>query len=270
MAIWPGIVERTMTAADPAQAMCSLNAVDADDDACAICFEEGPFVSLPCNCRIQYCSGCWDRALATSVSVRGIPQCPSCRTGIHIEFNQKAERLDFSTARDEAMTRADWRICLYGKTKPVQIKLLQDLREGCAPQCLCGANLELLSGRERIIRLLEDTDPDWKTRVMEPEQCISTLSTSSLVTCDLCDENATTTGMVWTCSNGPRTVLHPAAYDICEACFNRHSSKVSDNSGAATGGSSTAGSRSGGIALEATRRMGERLKRLNPFGRQRS
>jgi len=289
-----------------------MTPLDADDDAlCAICFEEGPFVSLPCACRIDYCSACWDRALATSVSVRGHPQCPSCRTGFHIEYNQEAQRLEFSK-EDEAMTRADWRACLYGKTKPLQKKLLKDFgaavkhasmfaeevpdekvpermvpeecnlyskqaqdeswscskhREGCEPLCLCGAVLERLSGRDRILRLLQDTDPDWRSRVMDPEKCISTLVSSSLVTCDLCDENAMTTGFVWTCSNGPRTVMHPAAYDICESCFTCHSgcSEVSDSDD--TSASATS-SQSGGSADDTGRRgaptsdMQKRLKRL--------
>lgn len=228
---------------------------DSDDDAtCAICFEIQPPVKLPCQCRIHYCASCWDRALATSVTVRGRAQCPSCRTGFHIEFNQEAACLEYSK-EEMGMTVSDWRSCLYGKARPVQIRLLKDFgsilktasasnmtsevspaapsleknqvslsaREdssiSCKPFCICGGVLENIDSRARVIRLLEETEPGWRTRVVEAEQCIESLISSSLITCDLCDESAIRSGAVWTCKKGPHTLLHPSAYDVCESCF---------------------------------------------------
>jgi len=236
-----------------------------EDSVCAICFEHRPFVNLPCACRINYCATCWDRALATSVTVRGRAQCPSCRSGFRIDFNQDAACLVFSKEEKTTMTVADWRSRLYGKARPVQIRLLKDFGTGvkaasssaeasdgavevtplrksriislgeeppalsssqppappssCEPLCVCGAVLENIDSRTRIIRMLEDTEPGWRSRVLEAERLIDSLASSALITCDLCEDIATRSGGVWTCKNGPHTVLHPAAYDVCESCF---------------------------------------------------
>lgn len=224
-----------------------------EESICAICFEHRPFVNLPCACKINYCANCWDRALATSVTVRGRAQCPSCRSGFQIDFNQDAACLVFSK-EERSMSIADWRSRLYLKARPVQIRLLKDFGTGtksaaqapaCLPHgnkksdtllalanqdsssvfeplCVCGAVLENIDSRTRIIRMLEDTEPGWRRRVAESDRLLDSLASSSLITCDLCDDIATRTGGVWTCKNGPHTVLHPAAYDVCEKCFSLH------------------------------------------------
>jgi hypothetical protein len=68
--------------------------------------------------------------------------------------------------------------------------------------------------------MLDDTTPGWKQRVPDPERLLQSLISS--ITCDLCNEISTRTGYGWTCKSGPHTVLHPAAYDICESCFEKH------------------------------------------------
>jgi len=218
-------------------------------ERCAICFEhERPFVSLPCSCHVNYCAGCWDRALATSVTVRGQAQCPSCRTFFTVDFEPEAGGLVFSPDLDGSAS-VDWKARVYGKAKPVQIKLLQDYSVSVArcttsptrtsgttasadaearaaatnspgPLCVCGKQLEHLSSRGRILRMLQDTDSDWRNRVSEA--IIQRLLVSSVITCDLCGQVATRSGGVWTCKAGPHTILHPAAYDVCEQCFTRY------------------------------------------------
>jgi len=224
-----------------------------NEECCAICFEHRAFISLPCSCRVNYCTSCWDRALATSITVRGRAQCPTCRSDFCVDFNPEAGGLVFSQDTDGTAAR-DWRSRLYGKAKPVQIQMLRDFgasmaggakgysgntltvagagvcqeakvaerRTGRLPLCVCGGELERVSSRVRIFRLLEATDPSWRSRISNHEALISRLLASALVTCDLCQEVATRTGHVWTCKNGQQTVLHPAAFDVCETCFALH------------------------------------------------
>mmetsp|Transcript_89253 Transcript_89253/g.266225 ORF Transcript_89253/g.266225 Transcript_89253/m.266225 type:complete len:332 (-) Transcript_89253:118-1113(-) len=232
------------------------------EDCCAICFEQRPFISLPCACQVNYCAVCWDRALASSVTVRGRAQCPSCRTAFRIDFDPEMGGLVFMKDMDGTAAAGGWKSRLYGKARPVQINLLKsfgtslvsrtagdpssdDATEcdgepppaGAGPQsysrrpetgacdlpvCVCGAHLERVSSRDRILRMLEDTDASWRTRVPEVNSLINRLFASSLVTCDICNQNATRSGALWTCKNGTRTVLHPASYDVCESCFVRY------------------------------------------------
>lgn len=207
-----------------------------EDTVCAICFESRQFVTLPCACTIKYCGPCWDRALAASVTVRGRAQCPSCRMALRVDYNADAESLVFSKETERA-TLAQWRQRLYKKARPVQIRLLQDygaqrrhLRGApCEPVCVCGDVMEKIDGNSRVVRMLEDTEPGWRSRVHHDERLIHKLAMSSLITCDLCDEVAMRTGYVWTCRNGPHTVLHPAAYDVCEKCFNQYSGQMEED-----------------------------------------
>lgn len=246
---------------EPSEDGCVEDLEDSDA-ICAICFEHGTFVSLPCNCKINYCSQCWDRALAASVTTRGRAQCPSCRSAFKVDFNAESGNLVFSTDHEGTLA-SDWRSQLYGKVKGVQIKLLRCYGEAMvsstkaasavaavpcrgdrtdasptscsgqrsspstdafvAPSCVCGAPLEHISSRLRIVRMLEDTESGWRSRVQHADDFVDRLLNSSLVTCDLCDSVAISSGAVWTCKNGPHTVMHPAAYDVCEHCFERYS-----------------------------------------------
>lgn len=252
---------------------------DKNDETCAICFENRPFEALPCACRVKYCHSCWDRALAVSISVRGRAACPSCRQPLKVDFDPNAGRLIFSKDVD-GKGATDWRPRLYGKARPVQIRLLrkygvamlqsrasegptntsivatptsqktkiaklmaemqssadvkqkpdaatksgEDGKYKCVlPECVCGAFFEHVSQRARIIRMLDDTDSGWRSRVSGPiDAWFDRLLASALVSCDLCDEDITRSSAVWTCTNGPHTVLHPAAYDVCEKCFEKY------------------------------------------------
>jgi len=207
---------------------------EAEAEECAICFEPGTFVDLPCSCVIKYCTACWDRALATSVTVRGRAQCPSCRAAFKVDFDTDSASLVFS--KDPLGTAAcDWRSQLYEKVRHVQIRLLRGFgastesqspscgRCSLQPHCVCGAELEHISSRSRILRLLEDMDPGWRARIGSADEMVERLLDSSLVTCDLCDKVAIRSKGLWTCKNGPHTVMHPAAYDVCESCFEKYS-----------------------------------------------
>lgn len=226
------------------------------EECCAICFEHRPPIDLPCACQVNYCAACWDRALASSVTSRGHAQCPSCRSAFRVDFDAHTGGLVFSVDSDGTPS-GEWRTRLYSKVKPVQIQLLRDYGStamtanqalpstpsvaACGgssyngtecrraagtthdlPLCVCGAQLERVSSRSRILRMLEDTDSNWRSRVPQAENLVERLLSGALVTCDLCDEVATNSGCVWTCKNGPHTVLHPAAYDVCESCFARY------------------------------------------------
>lgn len=228
-----------------------------DDDICAICFEHRPFLKLPCSCNINYCGPCWDHALATSISTRGRAQCPSCRKGFDIDFDEDTASVVFSN-REKGEGIAYFQKHVYREqAKPFQCRLLtrfgslvkknaglrkvsevsrEVLRNemlpaqeaepclpGCVsePYCVCGGLLENIDTHTRIIRFLDDTRPDWRSQG-NLEQQVESLSAHGVITCDLCDGIATITGNVWTCSRGRRTVLHPASVDICELCFSQH------------------------------------------------
>lgn len=198
----------------------------SEDQCCAICFEpETTFVDVPCKCTLNYCATCWDRALTASVATRGRAQCPSCRMAFRVDYDPEVRSLVLSKEVSRAVL-ADWRTRLYDKAKPTQIKLLQDYGQAnygeasCdQPLCICGSSWERIDRRERIIRLLKDTEPGWRSWTAEEERRVETLALGSLVTCDLCTEPAMRSGFLWTCKKGPHTLLHPAAYDVCDECF---------------------------------------------------
>mmetsp|Transcript_12331 Transcript_12331/g.33787 ORF Transcript_12331/g.33787 Transcript_12331/m.33787 type:complete len:322 (-) Transcript_12331:50-1015(-) len=242
-----------------------------EGECCAICFQERPFVALPCACRVNYCAECWDRALATSVSVRGRAQCPSCRATLRVDFNPDRGGLVFSKDSD-ATASSKWRHQLYAKTRPMQVGLLRSFGEllasrttgeassgsadgstsadsadesrsssapsaeaeecasaegvgqglGKLPRCVCGSHLEHVSSKDRIIRMLEEVDTSWRSRI----ETIDIDAFSSLVTCDICERVATRSGSLWTCTRGTHTVLHPASYDVCERCFAQHAGQA--------------------------------------------
>lgn len=196
-------------------------------EACAICFEVHPTVPLPCSCRVAYCAACWDRSLANSVLQCGVAQCPTCRCSFRVDFDE--DRGLVLHPAMEGTSKHEWRTQLYNKARPAQIGLLKSYGATPAPkeaqpQCVCGAPLERIADRDRIVRMLEDTDAEWRSKLSEDsEVLVNRLLSRTLVTCDLCEEDATRSGFVWTCRNGPYMVLHPAAYDICERCFAEHS-----------------------------------------------
>jgi len=205
-----------------------------ETEACAICFEVQPTVPLPCSCRVAYCARCWDRSLANSVLQCGVAQCPTCRCSFRVDFDE--DRGLVLHPATEGTSKHEWRTQLYNKARPAQIGLLKNYgatpsAKESQPQCVCGAPLERIAARDRIVRMLEDTDAEWRSKLSgDPEELVSRLLSRTLVTCDLCEEDATRSGFVWTCRNGPYMVLHPAAYDICERCFAEHSGQPSQPS----------------------------------------
>lgn len=89
------------------------------------------------------------------------------------------------------------------------------------PSCICGGVLEHIDLLTRRMRFLDGKQPGWRSRV-DSEQRLAHATTSVQFTCDLCGDVATRTGALWTCTKGPETLVHPAGFDICEACFSRH------------------------------------------------
>lgn len=217
-----------------------------EEQTCAICFESQSFIALPCACNVQYCATCWDRCLANSAMVRGQPSCPSCRQSFTVDYNEATGGLVFSVASESAARAGEWRRNLCNNVRPVQIQFLRDHGTSISrasppagqqahpgsgqlasssdllPRCVCGAHLELSCRRGRILRMLDDTDPDWRTRGGGTEGRLRRLLPNALITCDLCEGIAMPPSAVWTCSNGPHTVLHPEGNDICEQCFERY------------------------------------------------
>jgi len=228
------------------QAGEACQADQEEEQTCAICFESRSFIKLPCACKMHYCSTCWDRCLANSANVRGQPSCPSCRQSFTVDYNEATGGLIFSMASESATRAGDWRRNLSNKLRKVQIQCLRDhgtsmsrtsppagqQAHPCSgqlasssdllPRCVCGAHMELSCRRGRILRMLDDTDPDWRTRGGGTEGRLRRLLPNALITCDLCEGIAMPPSAVWTCSNGPHTVLHPEGNDICEQCFERH------------------------------------------------
>lgn len=236
-----------------------------EEDCCAICFEQRPFISLPCACRMNYCAGCWDRSLAVSVTVRGRAQCPSCRSAFRVDFDPATGGVVFTIDAEGTGTEAvDWRSRMYVKARPVQVQLLrqygaamggsscrgvhQQEHGGSAgstalaavpppsPLCVCGAELQRVSSEVRMEQVLDDALPGWRRGAADNAAVVQHLMDTAEVTCDLCDGVATRTGHVWTCKIGSHALLHPAAYDICERCFQRHAG-LAPHQGMPTSGS---------------------------------
>jgi len=221
------------------KAACS----DQLEETCAICFEPGSFITVPCACKVNYCATCWDRALTSSAKARGHPSCPSCRQPLKVDYNTTAGSMIVSTTSESTAQAHDWRRSLCIKVRLVQIQLLrghgtsiqtvslasrqahsfsvqQATGSDCQPRCVCGGHLELSCRRGRLLRMLDDTEPDWRAQGGDTEGALRRLFETALVTCDLCEAEAPSG--VWTCSNGPHTVLHPEGNDVCERCFQRY------------------------------------------------
>lgn len=202
---------------------------------CSICFEplvsRGGAITLPCDCKTDYCSLCWDRALAASMSACGQALCPSCRCGLQVDFNPDHGCLRFVRKPAGEHAPDDWRRRLYEQAKPRQIRLLKEYGEQkandalaasldsseAAPRCVCGSRLNCSSVRERVLAFLAEENPAQHSQAL-----IEQLMLRPPIVCDICDQPVLPQQQVWTCENGRRTVLHAVAYDVCERCFSFH------------------------------------------------
>ncbi|CAE8643155.1 unnamed protein product, partial [Polarella glacialis] len=85
------------------------------------------------------------------------------------------------------------------------------------PRCVCGSRLACTSVRERVMSFIAEETP-----VPLSNSLLERLMLRPPIMCDLCSQQVSPAGNVWTCENGRRTVLHSVAYDVCEACFAYH------------------------------------------------
>lgn len=64
---------------------------------CVICFEStSQWAALPCACNVEYCTRCWDRALAESFNACDKSRCPTCRGTVRVDFDAEQGCLLFS------------------------------------------------------------------------------------------------------------------------------------------------------------------------------
>lgn len=85
------------------------------------------------------------------------------------------------------------------------------------PQCVCGSSLRRVSVQERVWAFFNE-----EVLGAPPPHVVDRLLASPPIFCDICERRLGACQRVWTCENGRRTVLHAAAYDVCEACFELH------------------------------------------------
>eukprot|EP00404_Azadinium_spinosum_P050581 CAMPEP_0180752216 /NCGR_PEP_ID=MMETSP1038_2-20121128/32031_1 /TAXON_ID=632150 /ORGANISM="Azadinium spinosum, Strain 3D9" /LENGTH=229 /DNA_ID=CAMNT_0022786021 /DNA_START=166 /DNA_END=851 /DNA_ORIENTATION=- len=199
------------------------------------------------------------------MSACGRAVCPTCRSPMRVDFDTEKERLLFTRSPvaelGEEVPEDNWRSRLYSQAKPLQIKLLQrygaQVREGVArvagdldetiglalgtispaagsgsapgtaaiaeaPRCVCGCSLRRTSIRERVYAFLsEESAP-----LLPPPALMEGLMQQPPIVCDICDRQVLPRGMIWTCENGRKTVLHAMSYDACEQCMALHAFSI--------------------------------------------
>jgi len=100
---------------------------------CAICFGTVAHpAELPCNCKADYCTTCWDRALAQSFNTCGRARCPTCRMPVRVDFDADTGRLLFSKDREPELPPGA-RECALSRlgeqARPAQERLLRQYGE---------------------------------------------------------------------------------------------------------------------------------------------
>eukprot|EP00747_Dinoflagellata_sp_TGD_P035991 gnl/TRDRNA2_/TRDRNA2_138204_c2_seq3.p1 gnl/TRDRNA2_/TRDRNA2_138204_c2~~gnl/TRDRNA2_/TRDRNA2_138204_c2_seq3.p1 ORF type:complete len:334 (+),score=55.72 gnl/TRDRNA2_/TRDRNA2_138204_c2_seq3:52-1002(+) len=193
-----------------------------EEKDCAICFEslesKGGAVKVPCDCQVSYCSDCWDRALAESTNATGEARCPSCRALTEVEYHPTADRMVFTRAPADGLSR-DWQDRLYELARPKQVELLRcHGADEAAPRCVCGGQLRCVSIRDRVISFLASRDD----ALPRSAAVVDWLMLTPPVVCDICEQGIPPGSRVWECEKGPRTILHARSYDVCETCFSHH------------------------------------------------
>eukprot|EP00929_Paragymnodinium_shiwhaense_P062160 TRINITY_DN3102_c0_g1_i1.p2 TRINITY_DN3102_c0_g1~~TRINITY_DN3102_c0_g1_i1.p2 ORF type:complete len:324 (-),score=34.36 TRINITY_DN3102_c0_g1_i1:198-1169(-) len=92
-----------------------------------------------------------------------------------------------------------------------------------APRCVCGGALKYVVGRERLCRMLRNSnDIDETHPHFEAILAKVTTQTSACASCDLCRKNVDINEGTWTCERGSNTIFHATAYDVCAECFVHH------------------------------------------------
>lgn len=98
---------------------------------CVICFNQisRTAVDLPCACQVDYCEGCWERALAQSFNSCGQARCPTCREPVCVDFDAKRSRLTYSRQLHSIADVATYRIEAMQKLReqalPAQVDILR-------------------------------------------------------------------------------------------------------------------------------------------------
>lgn len=114
---------------------------DAEEDVeCTICMESvSESMALPCQCKLDYCLPCWDKALANSFSQCGQARCPSCRSLVRVDFDSAKQCLVFSSeALDMTFTAQNElrHTMLQAYAHYVQSFSSEDPQSGAAPERL--------------------------------------------------------------------------------------------------------------------------------------
>lgn len=188
---------------------------DCPAGGCAICMEGSPedWVELPCACKVGYCAGCWEHALAASLRGSGVPRCPTCRSAIHAKLEAPERggpwRLQYSLMTPEAQAFSVEEERLSRQARAAQIQQLRDLGayllrrqpgdpRSMKPTCPCGGELGCWEGQVRL-----------QTGV------------GGEITCDICNRSLRS-GTVWSCQKGGGTIVHSFSHDVCGTCFEEH------------------------------------------------
>lgn len=230
---------------------------------CAICFEAiEAGTDLPCECRVDYCLPCWDKALMASFASCGQGRCPTCRQPVQVDFEAETGRLVFTrTLRATSVGETDW---IHQQARPAQIRILADYGaehrladpvastwkwakasmsslfggEGIPPpKCICRGSLIKLTGLDCYLRYCQRLQPDLSPDSREFERFAMRIlhaaeeSEARRITCDMCSGGIWPTEVqsAWWCENGNGTILHSRGYYICNYCFKTHTRGLDPN-----------------------------------------
>lgn len=101
-----------------------------------------------------------------------------------------------------------------------------------APSCVCGGRLARVSGMDRALRSLWHGAPHLEPGSAPFAECLRQITDGGQTcgaNCDICGSTSLPlTFSIWTCENREDTILHPAAYDVCEQCFSQHAFSTGD------------------------------------------
>lgn len=150
-----------------------------------------------------------------------VPRCPTCRSGVRVDFDSSSRRLVFSTADGASSQRTNERILNqvqptlkdmlreYGEDFPARGPSAVDLNRTAswvhrrveagqaALTCVCGEIMQRITTDER--------------------NAAAGKGHSSLI-CDVCDGRMRGSDIVWSCRNRDSTLMHSGGLDICDCC----------------------------------------------------